>query len=96
MKNEAKRYLFFYKDAGQAENVYIEEHKDENSEDYMLRLEFKNFFMYRYLFEIVDMCMKFDENNNPFTLISYIDEFGIIQYTKFNEEIHRIRKNERV
>lgn len=96
MKNEAKIYLFFYKDESVAENKYIEQHKDEKRPDYPLRVEFKNFFMYRYLFEIVDMCMKFDENNNPFTLISYIDEFGIIQYTKFNEEIHRIRKNERI
>jgi hypothetical protein len=96
MKNEAKRYLFFYKDESDAENKYIEEHKDEKRPDYLLRVKFKNFFMYRYLFEIVDMCMKFDENNNPFTLISYIDEFGIIQYTKFNEEIHRIRKNEHI
>lgn len=91
MKNEAKRYLFFYKDESVAENKYVEEHKDENDFEHLLRMEFKNFFMYQYQFEIVDMCMKFDENDNPFTLISYIDEFGIIQYTKFNEEMHRIR-----
>jgi hypothetical protein len=92
MKNEAKRYLFFYKDESVAENKYIEEHKDEKRPDYLLRVEFKNFFMYQYLFEIVDMHTKFDENDNPFTLISYIDEFGIIQYTKFDKEIHKIRE----
>jgi hypothetical protein len=92
MKNKAKRYLFFYKDESVAENKYIEQHKDEKRPDYLLRVEFKNFFMYRYLFEIVDMHTKFDENDIPFTLISYIDEFGIIQYTKFDKEIHKIRE----
>lgn len=96
MKNGAKRYLFFYKDELDAENNYIKQHKDENHPDYLLRREFKNFFMYRYLFEIAGMSMKFDEYDNPFTVIAYIDEFGIIQYTKFNEEIHRIRNNENI
>lgn len=95
METKATKYLFFHKDAKDAENKYIEHHGDKNHPGSLLRIrrEFQNFFMYQYKHEIIDMHMKFDEADNPFTLIAYIDEFGIIQYTKFDEEIHRIKNN---
>lgn len=89
MRVEANKYLFFYKDAKDAENAYLEQHKDKGFVSF-LRTEFNLYKKGRFMYEIVDMHTKFDEDDNPFTLITYIDEYGKIRYTKFNEEIHRI------
>lgn len=82
------KYLFFYKDKEDAENTYLEQHKNEDNVSF-LRTEFNLYKKGRFMHEIVDMHTNFDENDNPFTLITYI-KFGKILYTKFDEEIHRI------
>ena len=45
MKKETNKYLFFYKDAEEAENKYIECHRDKNCPDCLpkIRKEFQNF-----------------------------------------------------
>ena len=65
------------------------EYKDRDSVSF-LRTEFRVHVMDSFKREIVDMCMKFDENDNPFTVVAYID-FGEIRYTKFDEKIHTIK-----
>ncbi len=88
MVDKTTKYLFFYKDAAEVEKQYLEQNKDRD-DVFFLRTEFKVYVMDSFKREIVDMCMKFDENNNPFTVVAYID-FGKIHYTKFDEKIHAI------
>lgn len=86
MKN---KYLFFYKDAENSKEKFSKQYKDKVG-DFLLEYHFEIFVKRKFIYNITDIHTKFDKNNNPFTIITYIDESGEIQYTKFNKEIHKI------